>query len=83
MKKWRCTICGYVHEGAEPPEKCPVCGADKSLFEEIIPETQTAASASTEEKPAVEPPAADPRAGGNGAGRTGCSRSGETGRGAK
>ncbi len=38
MKKWRCTVCGYIHEGDEPPEKCPVCGADKSLFEEIIEE---------------------------------------------
>jgi uncharacterized membrane protein len=38
MKKWRCTVCGYIHNGEEPPEKCPVCGADKSLFEEIIEE---------------------------------------------
>jgi len=38
MKKWRCTVCGYIHSGDEPPEKCPVCGADKSLFEEIIEE---------------------------------------------
>ena len=32
MKKFVCTICGYVYEGAEPPEKCPQCGADKSKF---------------------------------------------------
>ena len=32
MKKWVCTVCGYVHEGDAPPEKCPVCGADKSKF---------------------------------------------------
>jgi len=38
MKKWRCSVCGYIHNGDEPPEKCPVCGADKSLFEEIIEE---------------------------------------------
>jgi rubredoxin/uncharacterized membrane protein len=36
MKKWQCTICGYVHTGDEPPEICPVCGADKSLFIELI-----------------------------------------------
>lgn len=36
MKKWRCTVCGYVHEGSEPPDKCPVCGADKSLFEPVL-----------------------------------------------
>ena len=38
MKKWRCTVCGYIHNGEEPPEKCPVCGADKSLFEEVVEE---------------------------------------------
>jgi len=32
MKKFVCTICGYVHEGAEAPEKCPQCGAPKSKF---------------------------------------------------
>ena len=36
MKKWQCTICGYIHEGDEPPETCPVCGADKSQFIELI-----------------------------------------------
>jgi rubredoxin/uncharacterized membrane protein len=30
--KWKCTVCGYIHSGPEPPEKCPVCGADKSKF---------------------------------------------------
>jgi rubrerythrin len=35
MKKWRCTVCGYVHEGANPPEKCPICGVPKTKFEEI------------------------------------------------
>ena len=38
MKKWRCTVCGYIHEGPEPPENCTVCGADRSLFEEVIEE---------------------------------------------
>lgn len=32
MKQWKCTVCGYIHEGDEPPEKCPVCGADRSKF---------------------------------------------------
>jgi len=35
MKKWKCTVCGYIHEGEEPPEQCPVCGADKSQFTEL------------------------------------------------
>jgi quercetin dioxygenase-like cupin family protein len=32
MKKWRCTVCGYIHEGEQPPEKCPNCGAPKEKF---------------------------------------------------
>ncbi len=32
MKKWKCLVCGYIHEGDKPPEICPVCGADKSKF---------------------------------------------------
>lgn len=32
MKKWKCSVCGYIHTGDDPPEKCPVCGADKSKF---------------------------------------------------
>lgn len=32
MQKWQCTVCGYIHEGDQPPEKCPVCGADRSEF---------------------------------------------------
>lgn len=35
MKKWQCTVCGYIHEGEEPPEKCPVCGADRDRFVEF------------------------------------------------
>ncbi|RGV68308.1 rubredoxin-like domain-containing protein, partial [Enterocloster aldenensis] len=26
MKKWVCTVCGYVYEGENAPEKCPQCG---------------------------------------------------------
>jgi len=43
MRKWECTVCGYVHEGEEPPDECPVCAADKSMFVEI---TEEAASSS-------------------------------------
>ncbi|MDD5711361.1 MAG: NADH peroxidase [Smithellaceae bacterium] len=32
MKKFICSICGYVHEGEEAPEKCPQCGALKGKF---------------------------------------------------
>jgi hypothetical protein len=39
VKKWQCTVCGYIHEGEEPPETCPVCGADRSKFVQIVEET--------------------------------------------
>jgi len=32
VKKWKCTVCGYIHEGDAPPEKCPQCGAPKEKF---------------------------------------------------
>ncbi len=32
-KRWRCTICGYIHEGDLPPESCPVCHAAAEKFE--------------------------------------------------
>ncbi len=35
VKRWRCTVCGYIHEGPEPPAVCPVCAADRSSFEEM------------------------------------------------
>lgn len=31
-KMWKCEVCGYIHTGNEPPENCPVCGVDKSMF---------------------------------------------------
>lgn len=31
-QKWKCTVCGHLHEGAQPPESCPVCGADRAKF---------------------------------------------------
>lgn len=32
MAKWVCQVCGYVHEGDTPPEKCPQCGVPASKF---------------------------------------------------
>ena len=31
--KWKCRNCGYVHEGAEAPECCPVCNHPRAYFE--------------------------------------------------
>lgn len=41
MKKWECTVCGYIHEGDAPPNECPVCSADKSMFVEITVDSNT------------------------------------------
>ena len=29
---WKCIICGYVHEGEEPPENCTACGVPRNQF---------------------------------------------------
>ncbi len=34
MKKWVCPVCGYVHEGEQPPEFCPQCRVPGSKFVE-------------------------------------------------
>ena len=32
MTKWVCSVCGYVYEGEQAPEACPVCKAPASKF---------------------------------------------------
>ena len=34
MKKFVCSVCGYVYEGNEAPEQCPQCKASKEKFKE-------------------------------------------------
>ena len=34
-KRWKCRVCGYIHEGPEPPDICPVCGAPKDMFDPV------------------------------------------------
>lgn len=48
---WICSLCGYIHYGAEPPEECPVCGAEKELFEPYA-EAQPAPAAQAVRQPA-------------------------------
>ncbi len=31
--RWRCRNCGYIHEGTEPPGKCPACAHPRAFFE--------------------------------------------------
>ena len=35
MKKFVCSVCGYVYEGAEAPAQCPICKAPKEKFNEV------------------------------------------------
>ena len=35
MKKFVCSVCGYVYEGTEAPEQCPICKAPKEKFNEM------------------------------------------------
>ncbi len=32
---WKCEVCGYVHEGPEPPAQCPVCGVGPDQFSKL------------------------------------------------
>ena len=43
MKKFVCSICGYTHEGDKAPEKCPLCKAPASKFNEMSGERTWAA----------------------------------------
>ena len=35
MAKFVCTICGYVYEGDEAPERCPICKAPREKFNKV------------------------------------------------
>ncbi|WP_006717036.1 rubredoxin-like domain-containing protein [Desulfitobacterium metallireducens] len=35
---WKCSVCGYLHEGKEAPEKCPKCGVPKEKFSALSEE---------------------------------------------
>ncbi len=32
QKKWKCGVCGYIHDGDQAPAKCPKCGAPAEKF---------------------------------------------------
>lgn len=32
---WKCLNCGYIYEGCEAPEKCPLCKYPKSFFRNL------------------------------------------------
>ena len=35
MKKFVCSVCGYVHEGDAAPERCPQCKVPAEKFNEV------------------------------------------------
>jgi rubrerythrin/uncharacterized membrane protein len=51
MSSWECGVCGYIHNDAEPPEKCPICDAPKKMF------TRQESAEPSDEKAATPPPA--------------------------
>lgn len=30
---WKCGVCGYIHEGTEPPAQCPCCKHPREYYE--------------------------------------------------
>lgn len=35
---WKCSVCGYMHEGDNPPAACPKCGAPAEKFNALSEE---------------------------------------------
>ena len=31
--RWKCAVCGYIHEATEPPAKCPCCKHPREYYE--------------------------------------------------
>ena len=48
MTKWICKVCGYVYEGDNAPEQCPVCKAPASQFEKVEEKKSKYAGTKTE-----------------------------------
>ena len=62
MKKWKCTICNYIHEGDAPPERCPICNAPASKFILLENEAETKEEKETPRpEPAKEPEPEQPK----------------------
>ena len=35
MRKYICSVCGYIHEGESAPERCPMCKVPSNKFNEL------------------------------------------------
>ena len=31
--RWKCAVCGYIHEGKQPPKDCPCCKHPREYYE--------------------------------------------------
>lgn len=56
MRRWKCKVCGYIHEGDQSPDRCPVCNADGIHIVEVDDKGGESAVAGAK---AVEPPPAE------------------------
>lgn len=50
MKKFVCTVCGYIHEGNEAPAECPVCHQPASKFKEMVVDSKNPYAGTKTEK---------------------------------
>ena len=50
MTKWVCTVCGYIHEGEQPPETCPVCRQPSEKFKKVEEEKKNPYAGTKTEK---------------------------------
>ena len=41
MARFKCTVCGYVHEGDDAPAVCPRCKQPREKFVELLPDGTT------------------------------------------
>ncbi|PIE61150.1 MAG: rubredoxin [Desulfobacterales bacterium] len=66
MKKWQCSVCKYIHEGDEPPEKCPICGVPAEKFvlleDTEAPKDKSATAKETSSSPPEAPKKDKPKA---------------------
>ena len=50
MAKWVCTVCGYVHEGEQPLEQCPICRQPADKFKKVEEEKKNPYAGTKTEK---------------------------------
>jgi uncharacterized membrane protein len=64
MKRWKCIVCKYVHEGDAPPDTCPICKVPKDKFVEIDQYGNPLKTGPKEQKPRRKAKSEPPHTGG-------------------